>query len=426
MCYDGAVLKRDTQRTPAMSLMSVHENAYGGHVARLLAWARGETPGPIHIEFYPTNRCNIQCRICWQRQDNYDKTYATEMSDERCLRLVEEAADLGVDWWTIKGGGEPMARGKLVMEMIRRIRARGMNGLLQTNATLLKPAQIEELVALGWHRVVVSLDGPTEDVNDEIRSGGFAKACAGMRALTDAKARAGTALPQLEMNTVVTNRIVDRLDEVFQLAHAHGVERVYFSGLIRFTENCDPFLVGGEDMARLRARIADTAALADGLGIAHNLPELLDPELWSSPNDREFGAERPARRGLRETLCFKAYNELVIHPNGFAGPCCMSYDERADTLQDKTLREVWEEGYMRRVRGHFEHNRPMTYCAQCPTSLYRDNVIQRALLNEALPPMGRRVRTAVAKGVDGLRANGLGWTLRHGAQWVRNTWRLYR
>jgi MoaA/NifB/PqqE/SkfB family radical SAM enzyme len=409
-----------------MQIDATHWQTYGEQISRLLDWNKGRARGPIHIEFYPTNRCNIQCRICWQRQDNYDKTYATEMSDERCLRLVDEAAELGVDWWTIKGGGEPMARGKLVMEMIRRIRSHGMNGLLQSNATLLKPAQIEELVALGWHRVVVSLDGPTEEINDEIRSAGFAKACANMKLLSEAKARAGASLPQLEMNTVVTNRIVDRLDEVFHLAHAHGVERVYFSGLIRFTENCDPFLVDEASMARLRAHIAEASALAASLSIAHNLAELLDPAVWSSPNDRDFGAEYPRPMGVPQSLCFKAYTELVVHPNGFAGPCCMSYDERSDSLQDKSLREVWEEGYMRRVRGHFEENRPMSYCAQCPTSLYRDNVIQRAMLAEAHPPIGRRFQRAVSKGVDGLRTNGVGWTLRHGAQWVRNTWRIYR
>lgn len=388
-------------------------------VARLLQWSRGRPQGPMHIEFYPTNRCNIQCRICWQRGDAYDKTYATEMSDERVLRLVEEAADLGVTWWTIKGGGEPMARGKLVMEMLRRIRARGMNGLIQSNGTLFKPAQIEEIVALGWHRVVISLDGPTQEINDEIRSGGFEKATTTLRLLQEAKARAGTHLPEVYFNTVVTNRILDKLDQVIDLAHAHGVVNVYFSGLIRFTENCDPFLVDTRNLERFHAHVHETIAKAEALGITNNLHELINPNVWSSPNDRTFGEEYPTAKPLVDSLCYKPYTDLVVHPDGKTGPCCMSYDDRSDNLQEHSLAEVWEKGYMARVRGHFAHNRPMSYCAQCPTSLYRDNVVQREEFLAHDRSFPERLQRAVTRGTQGLREEGLAWTLRNTVQWFK-------
>lgn len=389
-------------------------------VARLLHWSRGRPKGPMHIEFYPTNRCNIQCRICWQRGDDYDKTYATELSDERVLRLVDEAADLGVTWWTIKGGGEPMARGKLVMEMLRRIRARGMNGLIQSNGTLFKPAQLEEIVALGWQRVVISLDGPTEEINDEIRSGGFAKATTTLRLLHEAKARTGASFPQLYINSVVTNRILDKLDLMIDLAHQYGVEQVYFSGLIRFTEKCDPFLVDPENLERFHAHVRDTMAKANALGIDHNLGELTNPNVWSSPNDRDFGAETSEARPLIDSLCYKPYTDLVIHPNGLTGPCCMSYDERSDSLQNHTLAEVWEKGYMARVRDHFAHNRPMSYCAQCPTSLYRDNVVQRERLQGENRTFTQRVQRAVSLGAQGLREEGVAGALRNTVvQWFR-------
>src|SRR6516162_5618354 len=188
---------------------------------RLLRWDSGERPGPgpTKITVFPTNICNLDCVHCWQRWGDYDKTYRTEVPDERLLRLVDEAAEMGVRVWYFVGGGEPMGRGKLVMQMCRKIREYGMNGTLHTNGTLFRRGMLENLVDMQWSEVNVSLDGPNAEINDRIRTGGFTKATEAVRRLSALKRTQNVRLPEIRLVVTVTNLTFDKITDFVDLAH---------------------------------------------------------------------------------------------------------------------------------------------------------------------------------------------------------------
>src|SRR3989338_975878 len=127
----------------------------------MLSWASGEPQGPVSIHLDPTNRCNISCVFCWMRSHERWGLLDTsgELSNERLLRLVDEAASLGVVDWVISGGGEPTVR-PVPLEVMRRIKRLGMQGDIITNGTLFREGHIRELVELGWDRIRVSILGP--------------------------------------------------------------------------------------------------------------------------------------------------------------------------------------------------------------------------------------------------------------------------
>jgi organic radical activating enzyme len=58
---------------------------------------------PVHLQFYPTNRCNAKCPWCSCAES--DRTL--EMPIEEIRQLVDYFADLGTLAVTITGGGEP-------------------------------------------------------------------------------------------------------------------------------------------------------------------------------------------------------------------------------------------------------------------------------------------------------------------------------
>ena len=72
---------------------------------RLGCWANGAQPGPFKVTYFPTNRCNLRCAICWQRQDVHDYS---ELTPSRQSQLIEEAHHLDVREFVIGGGGEPL------------------------------------------------------------------------------------------------------------------------------------------------------------------------------------------------------------------------------------------------------------------------------------------------------------------------------
>src|SRR3989338_11066289 len=87
------------------------------HAELLLGGSVGRMPGPLHIQFNPTDRCNLACRFCWQR-DIARLDYANEVSAERYRELVREAAALGVRRVTVTGGGEPWMRPDATLALV--------------------------------------------------------------------------------------------------------------------------------------------------------------------------------------------------------------------------------------------------------------------------------------------------------------------
>jgi len=389
---------------------------------QVLAWRRGDRPGPAMLELFPTNRCNIQCKHCWQRGDDYDKTYKSEMSDERLEALVDEAHALGVKSWFIKGGGEPLARGKLFMRMAARIRELGMVGMLYTNGTLFKPQQIEDLVAMEWSDVFFSFDSPDQATNDYIRTGGYAKATAAMEGFRDVRAARNTIFPQTHINMVVTSTNRLQLVDMIRFAHEKGCSSVSFSGLIEFTELCHEFRVRPEQQADMIENAKAAIKLARELGVGNNLEDYITEDALGEAREMVFGEPYDTQRDYIDALCYAPFYAVTIHPDGKVGPCCMSYDERSNNINTASLKEVWEGPYLSSVRDHFLRNVPMSYCAQCPTFLYhcieetREALKKKVIIADA-PPL-ERVSILAGRAIKSLSENGISTTARKAREWI--------
>ena len=91
--------------------------------------------GPRTILLALTNKCNIVCKYCWEHSP-YDKSKKKlyELDLDRVLKLIDEAADFGVERIFLSGDGEPLYY-QGIEKVIKRIRERGLNYSLNTNAT---------------------------------------------------------------------------------------------------------------------------------------------------------------------------------------------------------------------------------------------------------------------------------------------------
>ena len=91
-------------------------------IERIANWARGGTDLPVTLELNPTNRCNLLCRSCWQREFEINDD---ELNSNRLLEVVKQAAGLGVKEIRVPGAGEPLLRRDLpdILCEIKRIHA---------------------------------------------------------------------------------------------------------------------------------------------------------------------------------------------------------------------------------------------------------------------------------------------------------------
>ena len=141
---------------------------YETKIKRLREWKSGNPQGPVSIHLDTTNRCNQECVFCWQRSHERKGwiDYDNELSEEKLLDIVDEAADLGVVHWLLSGGGEPMLRKETTINVMEKIKEHDMHGDIITNGTLFNEDYIERLVRCGWDRVRFSINGPRADVHD--------------------------------------------------------------------------------------------------------------------------------------------------------------------------------------------------------------------------------------------------------------------
>lgn len=391
---------------------------------RLLAWERGETSGPWYVSLFPTNRCNLKCSICWQRRLHLD--YSNELSDERLLRLVDECAELGAKEWIIVGGGEPMIRGELVIEMCERICRQGMNGRIQSNGLHFKEEHFERLINIGWSEVVFSLDGPTAEINDHIRSrGSFIHATANMRKLNELRKKYNTEFPKTFLTSVVTSTNYDKFEGLVELAHELGCEGLRGGQLTPEGDLSRDFELTPQQLAAFPEHIKRAGRRAEKLGLDHGLYELLSDqsgttETCSMPQAPE-GAE-----GIARAACLEPWLGIQVQPDGYVGPCCVFWDTEADSIKDMSLQEVWLGPYLSKVRSDFLEGRYQSYCASCH-SWFR---VHDAFFREGLA-LARskevwdksswieRMQIFVKKSWSSLRRNGLLVAVKRGFRWFQ-------
>lgn len=385
---------------------------------RLDKWRAGESPGPLQVTIFPTNRCNLRCRICWQRELEVDKT---ELSEKRLLRLVEECAEAGVRQWLIVGGGEPMVRAQTVMRMIKRIRELGMNGTLQSNATVFRQAHFEQLIADGWNNIIVSLDGPDEDLNDSIRSArSFQKATAAMRLLSEMKRSLQADIPRLSLNVTLTRPLIDRLPDLLDLAVELGCDGdVNFSELVIVGDETKPFALAGTDRARLPEMVKGALAGRPDLPFNTNLATFACQ--GGKPAGMSAADFSQANGTLERAACFEPWLSVAILPDGRTGPCCAMWAPEADSLAGAPFEQVWHGNYMQRVREQIRRGNPPVYCRNCPSILggvvremrrqYRERVEWRGAgrAGRALLLAKKAARSARNRGFKGMIRRGIDW-----------------
>lgn len=109
-----------------------------------------------------TGRCNVACPHCYASR----LRGSPEMNTEECLRVVREAAELGVTYIGF-AGGEPLLRRDL-LQLMEEASDLGVEVGLVTNGTLLTEHVAERLARVEAH-VTLSVDG--DRVTHESRRG---------------------------------------------------------------------------------------------------------------------------------------------------------------------------------------------------------------------------------------------------------------
>ncbi len=174
-------------------------------------------PAPRLVFWESTAGCNLACRHCRRLEVSRALSRRDLTTEQVQRRLIDGLAAVGRPV-LVCSGGEPLLRPDL-FTLAEYAKAQGLPIALASNGTLIDGAMADRILAAGFERVAISLDGAEASTHDAFRQqeGAFDGAVRGIRLLRERGM-------SLQVNTTVTQHNVGELDALYQLVLALGAE----------------------------------------------------------------------------------------------------------------------------------------------------------------------------------------------------------
>lgn len=361
-------------------------------VRRILGWFRGKKPGPwkIDVEFH--RRCNLRCLSCSRRSaDNYDEmnehSKKIEMSTEKWLELIDEAAELSVEEWHVAGGGEPMFLPERTLPCMERIKEHGMYGILTDNGTQFDEEKTKKVIEMEWDVIHFSIDGPNSKIHDYLRQvdGTFRKVTRSVKNFQRFKEAMDVEKPEIRVNTVLSTENYDKLLDMVEYLNELNVSYWFIEPLIVYSELGKELKLDKDQMREFKNEYYPRLVQkCKEYGIGNNFDSVkgnLEKELIEGTNEMQDVVAKDSEKeeGIFSLPCYQPFFHMVIKCNGNVNFCDV-FTETGVNVGDESLEDIWYGDYMTDVRKKMIRKEIPDYCGKCNPS----NTTQRRRYREEM------------------------------------------
>ena len=284
---------------------------------------------PIYAVWEITLACDLACRHCGSRagRDRPD-----ELDTAECLDLVDQMAEMGVHEVSLIGG-EAYLREDWI-QIVERIKERGMIPLLTTGGRGLTKERAEAAAKAGLVSSSVSVDG-LEATHDRLRGvkGSYKSAFEAFQNLRDAGVR-------VSANTQINRLSVPELPAVLESIIDAGIHSWQIQLTVAMGRAADEpeTLLQPYDLLEVFPLLAKLKARCDEAGV----------RMWPGNNIGYFGPYESVLRGTMPrghmASCGAGRVTLGIESDG-AIKGCPSLPTEAWTggnIRDNSLKDIWE------------------------------------------------------------------------------------
>lgn len=315
---------------------------------------------PAFLRIFITMRCNLQCPDCAVGGDMEAENARRELTTAEWAAFIDEVAAFKP--YVYFAGGEPLLR-KDLPALVARVRAHGLSCGLTTNGWLLD-RHAEALVDAGLSEIWVSLDGPAES-HDRFRArqGTFEAATAGLRALRDARERAGRSEPKIFINAIIDPRDLDAVRYMARIWPELGADALNLQHVMFYTpevvqahlrEGWRGGLMGG----MMEPSAFDSEAISALLSelAASEQPPNVQPTIGSLP--AYYSSQWPSGR----SRCQLLWRGLTILPDGEMTTCV---NQPMGNVRDTPVAVAWRSAELEELRGRLAGGRLLPKCYRC-------------------------------------------------------------
>jgi len=288
---------------------------------------------PISISIEPTTSCNLRCPECPSGLRSF--TRPTGMLKKELFKSVIDQLAPTLSYLIFYFQGEPFLNPAL-LDMVHYASNKKIYTATSTNAHYLNEEAARKTVESGLDRLIISIDGTTQDTYQSYRVGGrIDKVIEGTQNILKWKKELKSKTPHVIFQFLVVRPNEHQIDEVKTLAQTLGVDEVKLkTAQIYDYKNGSDLIPLNEKYSRYKKNSNGTYAIRNGL---------LDH-------------------------CWKMWHSCVITWDGKVVPCCFDKDAHfvLGDLNKNSFREIWQgEKYNQFRNSLFTSRSEIEMCRNC-------------------------------------------------------------
>ena len=264
---------------------------------------------PMTISIEPTTACNLRCPECPSGLRSFGRETGNLKEDFFRKTIGDMHREL--IYLIFYFQGEPYINPKF-LEMVKYASSKGIYTITSTNGHFLDDDNARKTIESGLSRMIISVDGTTQEVYENYRKGGdLNTVLQGARNIVKWKKHLNSRTPHLIFQFLVVKPNEHQIPEIFKLAQEIGIDEVKLK----------------------------TAQIYDYKYGHELIPTLSTYSRYILNSD---GTYRLKNRLLNH--CWKLWHACVITWDGMIVPCCFDKDalHNLGDLKNNSFRAIWQ------------------------------------------------------------------------------------
>ncbi|WP_026994547.1 SPASM domain-containing protein [Flectobacillus major] len=265
---------------------------------------------PISISFEPTTSCNLRCPECPSGLRSFTRPTGM-LSSGLFKQTIDELSDTLL-YLIFYFQGEPYLHPQF-LELVGYASQKGIYTATSTNAHYLSDEQAKKTVESGLDRLIISIDGTSQEVYQQYRVGGkLNKVIEGTKHIVKWKKALKSSTPHIIFQFLVVKPNQHQIEEVKLLAKELGVDEV---GL-------------------------KTAQIYDYANGSELIPTIDKYARYARQNDGSYTIKNKL-----VNHCWKMWHSCVITWDGLVVPCCFDKDAhfRLGDMKTQSFTKLWND-----------------------------------------------------------------------------------
>ncbi len=288
---------------------------------------------PFSISFEPTTSCNLRCPECPSGLRAFTRPIG--MLEKDFFRKTIDEIHKDLLYLIFYFQGEPYLNPDF-LEMVKYAAAKKIYTATSTNAHYLNDENARKTIESGLDRLIISIDGTTQEVYQQYRIGGkLEKVLEGARNIVKWKKQMNSKTPYVFFQFLVVKPNEHQIEDIKKLAEEIGVDGVrYKTAQVYDFENGNPLIPTIDKYARYKKQANGKYTIKNSL----------------------------------DNNCWKLWHSCVISWDGLVVPCC--FDKDADyklgDLKKDNFATIWQDDNYKQFRKKLLTGRKnIEICANC-------------------------------------------------------------